>query len=94
MAALATERLIVPISPADKKKVEKKAKSRHMSTAEYVRRAVLRDDLGEEEQREEAELRALMEVFAVTHAQTLEQLDRTDRTLDRVLAYFAAKKAS
>jgi hypothetical protein len=94
MPAFATQRLIVPISPADKKKVEKKAKSRHMSTAEYVRRAVLRDDIGEDEQREEAELRALLEVFTITHAETLEQLDRTDRTLDMVLGYFAAKKAS
>ncbi len=92
MPALATERLIVPISPADKKKVEQKARLRRMSTSEFVRRAVLRDDPSDEERREEAELRALLDVFAVTHAETLEQLDRTDRALDQALAYFAAKE--
>jgi cytoplasmic iron level regulating protein YaaA (DUF328/UPF0246 family) len=92
MPALATQRLIVPISPADKEKVEKKASARHMSTAEFVRRAILRDDLLDEERQQEAELRALLEVFAVTHAETIEQLDRTDRALDKALAYFAAKE--
>jgi hypothetical protein len=92
MPALATERLIVPISPSGKKAVAKKAASRHMSMAEYVRRAVLRDDPPDLEQQEEAELRALLEVFAATHAQTIEQLGRTDRALDAVIAHFAAKK--
>jgi hypothetical protein len=92
MPALATERLIVPISPADKKAVEKKARSRQMSMAEFVRCAILRDDAPDDERGEEAELRALLDVFAVTHAETLEQLDRTDRALDDALAYFAAKQ--
>ncbi len=92
MPALATERLIVPISPADKKTVEKKARLRRLSTAEFVRRAILRDDAPDDERREEAELRALLDMFSLTHAETLEQLDRTDRALDEALAYFAAKE--
>ncbi len=91
MPALATERLIVPISPSEKTAVEKKVHSGKMSTAEFVRRAVVHYDPNEEELREEAELQALLEVFAVTHAETLDQLDRTDRALDKVLAHFASK---
>jgi hypothetical protein len=63
-----------------------------MSMAEFVRCAILRDDAPDDERGEEAELRALLDVFAVTHAETLEQLDRTDRALDDALAYFAAKQ--
>jgi hypothetical protein len=91
MTALATQRLIVPISPADKKTVEKKASARRISTAEFVRRAVLNYDPQDESTQEEAELRALLEVFHGTHARTLEQLDRTDRALDAALAHFAGK---
>ena len=91
--ARATERLIVPISPSDKKAVEKKALSRHMSTAEFVRRAVLQFDPRDEDGQEEAELRAVLKIFGDTHARTIEQLDRADRALDATFAYFAAKSA-
>ena len=92
MTALATQRLIVPISPADKQLVERKASARHMSMAEFARRAVLQYEPRDEEEREEEELRALLEVFEQTRARTLEQLDRTDRALDTALAYFETKK--
>jgi hypothetical protein len=92
MTAVVTERLIVPISPADKRLVERKASARHMSMAEFVRRAVVQYEPRDEEAREEAELRALLDVFEETHARTLAQLDRTDRALDAALAYFEAKK--
>ena len=90
-SALATDRLIVPISPADKRLVERKASAGKMSMAEFVRRAALQYDPSAERQREEGDLRALLEVFGTTHAQTLGQLDRTDRALDAALAHFAAK---
>jgi hypothetical protein len=63
-----------------------------MSTSEFMRRAILRHDAADDERKEEAELRALLDVFALTHAETLEQLDRVDRALDDALAYFAAKE--
>jgi hypothetical protein len=90
-SALATERLIVPISPTDKRMVEAKASSGNISTAELVRRAVRRYDPQEEERQEEAELRSLLALFAASHAETLAQLDRSDAALDSALAYFAAK---
>jgi hypothetical protein len=91
-SALATERLIVPISRADKKAVEKKASAGKMSTAEFVRRAALHYDPRNERRREEAELRSLLAAFRATHAETLAQLDRTDAALNAVLAHFAAKE--
>ncbi len=92
--ALATGRLIVPISPADKKAVERKASAGKMSTAEFVRRAILNYDPNGGSQREEAELQTLLDVFRATHAETLAQLDRADAALDAALAYFAAKTGS
>jgi hypothetical protein len=88
---LATDRLIVPITRADKKIVERKASAGKMSMAEFVRRAALHYDPGVERQREETELRALLDAFEAVHAQTLAQLDRTDAALDAALAYFVAK---
>lgn len=89
--ALATDRLIVPIAPGDKKAVEKKAAASRMSTAEFVRRAILNYDPRDEERQAEVELRALLDVFELAHAQTLEQLDRADAALDKAIAHFAAK---
>jgi hypothetical protein len=91
MAAAASERLIVPISPADKKAVERKAAAGKMSMAEFARRAVLKYDPREEENRIEAELRAVLQAFGTVHAQTIEQLDRADAALDAALAHFAKK---
>lgn len=85
---LATERLIVPISPEDKKRVEAKAaKLGRNMTAEFVRRAALAYE--PDEAADEAELRALLACFEEVHAATLAQLDRTDQALDAALAHFA-----
>ncbi len=88
----ATERLIVPISSADKRVVEKKASAGKMSMAEFVRRAALRYDPRTERRREEVELCSLLEAFHATHAETIAQLDRTDAALDAALAHFATKE--
>jgi hypothetical protein len=93
MTVLAHGRLVVPVSLADKQSVERKASAGHMSMAEFARRALLRDDPGEDDNVIEAELRALLDVFHVSHQQTLDQLERTDRALDTALAYFDFKQA-
>jgi hypothetical protein len=43
-------------------------------------------------EREERELRALLDVLRRVHAETLAQLDRTDAALDAVLARYEASK--
>ena len=83
--ALATERLVVQISPEDKKRVEEKAKP-YGSTAEYVRQAALNYDT--EEAAAEAELAQLVAVFEDLHTRTVDQLDRTEAALDAMLRHF------
>jgi hypothetical protein len=87
----ATARLIVPISPADKKLVEKRATRHAMSMAEYARRAMLNYDPDRDQASEEAELRALIEAHEAAFAHMTEQLDRADQAVDRMVAHFAAK---
>ncbi len=88
--ALASERLIVPISPEDKKLVSAKAaRLGKLSTAELVRRAVVAYE--PEDAEAEAELTSLLAAFPALHAETMAQLDRTDAALDRCLAQFDAR---
>jgi hypothetical protein len=87
----ATARLIVPISPADKKIVEKRATRNAMSMAEYARRAMLDYDPRRTQAAQEAELRALIEAHEAAFAHMIEQLDRADKAVDRMTAHFAAK---
>lgn len=84
----ATERVVVLMSPQEKAALEQKAaRAGGVSTAELVRRAV---DAYDETGDGEAEmLKALIEAFRTTHAETLAQLDRTDRKLDETLAAVA-----
>jgi len=92
MMSLATQRLIVPISPGDKKLVERRAaQAGKLSVAEFVRRAALSYD--PEDQALELELRRLLDGFDALHESTLAQLDRTDAALDRALAHFARPEA-
>jgi hypothetical protein len=82
--ATATARVVVLMTPDEKAALDAKAaRSGHISAAELVRRAVDAYDLGD--QQEAAELRALLDLFRRTHAETLAQLDQTDRKLDDVL---------
>ena len=83
----ATARLIVPISPDDKRLLERKARESAMSMAEYARRAVLDYDPGADREAQETELRALIEAHEAAFARMTQQLDRTDAAVDRMLAH-------
>jgi hypothetical protein len=87
----ATERLIVPMSPTDKRLVEKRASRHSLSMAEYARRAMLDYDPAADKATEEAELRALIAAHEAALAQMTEQLDRADAAVERMTAHFAAK---
>ena len=89
--AAATERLIVPISPAEKKRIERRASQHGLSMAEYARRALLDYDPDETRSAQEAELRALIEAHEAAFARMTEQLDRADAAVERMVAHFAAK---
>ena len=84
----ATARVVVLMTPEEKAALEAKAsRVGPISTAELVRRAVDAYDLADQSEAEE--LRALLDLFKHTRAETLRQLDRTDRKLDATLAGLA-----
>ena len=87
----ATERVVVLTSPAEKAALDAKAASAgRISAGELIRRAV--DACDAPNLREAAELRARLDVVAVTHEETLRQLDRAERKLDASLTQVERKK--
>ncbi len=97
MSAVASERLIVPISSEDKRQVESRARRLGVSTAEYVRRSLHSFDPDAEaargrQEEDERELALMLQALAASRAQTLAQLDRADAALDAALAHFAARE--
>ena len=83
-----TARVVVLMTPAEKAALDTKAREAgHISAAELVRRAVSAYNLGTEGEAEE--LRQLLAAFQTIRAETLRQLDRTDRKLDATLASLA-----
>ena len=84
----ATARVVVLMTPEEKAALEaKSSRVGPISAAELVRRAVDAYDLADQSEAEE--LRALLDLFKRTRAETLRQLDRTDRKLDATLAGLA-----
>lgn len=81
----ATARVTVLMSPEEKAALDAKAvRAGPVSAGELVRRAVAAYD--ETEAREAEELRALLDLFAKTHAKTIRDLDQLERKLDEVHA--------
>jgi hypothetical protein len=88
----ATARLIVPISPSDKKRIERRASRHSMSMAEFARRAMIDYDPDADRPAQEAELRALIEAHEAAYARMVAQLDRADAAVARMVAHFPAKR--
>jgi hypothetical protein len=83
--AVATARVVVLMTPQEKAALEAKAASAgSLSAAELVRRAVAAYDFADQD--EAKELAELLDLFKRTHAETIRQLDVTDRKLDETLA--------
>ena len=81
-----TERVVILMSPAEKRALGiKAARAGQISAGELVRRAVEAYD--EKAAEEATELRELLGALATTHAETLRRLDATERKLDSTLAY-------
>ena len=86
--AAATERVVVLMTPAEKRALEKKAKRLGASAAELVRRSVDAFDPTMDAQ----EITALLDVLAESHKSTLAALDRAEREIAATRAYFSAKQ--
>ncbi len=81
----ATERMVVLMSPAEKRALEAKAEAGRISAAELMRRAAAAYDT--EADRDAAELAGLLPVLRATHAATMHRLDTAERRLDETLAF-------
>ncbi len=85
----ATERIVVLMSPIEKRDLDIKAvRAGQISAGELVRRAL--DAYDENAVGEAAELRELLGMLATLRTETLRQLDATERKLDSTLAYLDA----
>jgi hypothetical protein len=84
--AAATERVVVLMTPAEKKSLETKARRLGASTAELVRRSVSAFD----PMMDAKEIEALLDVLAESHKSTLAALDRAEREIAATRAYFEA----
>lgn len=74
----ATARLVVQMTPAEKRRLDARAKMLGVSTSEFVRRRVADDDLGENRE----EIEALLATLADAAPRILESLDRSIREAD------------
>jgi hypothetical protein len=87
--AAATQRIVVLMTPAEKRALETKAKRFGASTAELVRRSVDAFDPAMETK----EIAALLHVLAESHRNTLAALDQAEREIAATRAYFDAKRS-
>jgi hypothetical protein len=84
----ATERVVVLMTSAEKRALEKKAKRMGVSTAELVRRSVDAFDPAMDTE----EVAALLGGLAESHKSTLAALDRAEHEIAATRAYFSAKQ--
>jgi hypothetical protein len=87
--AVATERVVVLMTRAEKKALEVKARRLGASTGELVRRSVSAYD----EDLDSPEIEALLESLKTSHENTIAALDRAERELAETRAWFAKKRA-
>lgn len=84
-----TVRVVITMSPDEKRALEAKAKAAQVSVTEMVRLAL--DAFGDEAAREAAELRRLLDALGIVHSETLRRLDMTERKLDDTLSHLRGK---
>jgi cytochrome P450 len=86
--AAATERVVVLMTPAEKRALERKAKAAHLSAGELVRRSVEAFD----PRLADRSVVSMLESFAASHETTVRALDNAEHELAETRAYFARKR--
>jgi hypothetical protein len=86
--AAATERVVVLMTPTEKRALERKAKATRLSAGELVRRSVEAFDPRFTDQA----VLAMLDSFTASHETTLRALDNAERELAETRAYFARKR--
>jgi hypothetical protein len=86
----ATERVVALMTPAEKERLETKARHAGVSVGQYVRQAV---EAYEPDLDETAALELMVRLLEQSNVETDKALERAERALDEVLAYFDAKRS-
>ena len=84
----ATERVVVLMTPAEKRGLETKARRLGASAAEVVRRSVKAYEPGGDD----AQIETMLRRLAAAHRATLAALDDAERELAATRAHFAGKR--
>ena len=84
----ATERVVVLMTPAEKKALEAKARRMGASTGELVRRSVDAFD----ERLDSAGVEALLGALTEAHKSTVAALDRAEREIAETRAWFSSRR--
>ncbi|MCC7048424.1 MAG: hypothetical protein IT562_17040 [Alphaproteobacteria bacterium] len=86
--AAATERVVVLMTPAEKRALERKAKATQLSAGELVRRSVEAFD----PRLADRTVLALLDSFAASHEAAATALESAEREMAETRAYFARKR--
>jgi len=89
MSAL-SERVVVLMTPAEKRGLEAKARRLGASAGELVRRSLKAYD----PQADNSEIEAMVKLLVATHRRTLAALDKAERELAETRSYFARKRGT
>lgn len=87
MAAIA--RLVVRMTPEEKRRLERRANSAGVSTAEFVRRRITDDDLGEHR----PEIEALLDALSAAEPVILARLDAALAETEALTAALRERRA-
>ncbi|MCC6467092.1 MAG: hypothetical protein IT563_02125 [Alphaproteobacteria bacterium] len=88
--AAATERVVVLMTPAEKRALERKAKTSQLSAGELVRRSVEAFD----PRLADRAVLAMLDSFAASHVAAVAALEHAERELAETRAYFARKRGA
>ncbi len=85
----ATARLVVQMTPDEKRRLERRAKSAGVSTAEFVRRRIADDDLAEHRE----EIEGLLDALSAAEAGILARLDAALAETEALTAALRERRA-
>ncbi|NYZ12523.1 hypothetical protein HL658_08175 [Azospirillum sp. RWY-5-1] len=85
----ATARLVVLMTPEEKRRLERRAKSAGVSTAEFVRRRITDDDLAEHRQ----EVESLLDALSAAEPGILARLDAALAETEALTAALRERRA-
>lgn len=91
MAEGATERVVILMTPQEKKRLESRARQAKSSVGEFVRRSI--DSYDPDENARLEEIEALLDTLRSSHVDALSALAEAEREIKETREYFAGRGA-